>query len=72
MTEQTLRCPKNCPDRAVGCHSACERYKAYREYIEKRNAFLRKENDAYGYKQDLRTKIQKRLHHDRRTRPKSD
>ena len=26
-----------CKDRHIGCHGACERYKAYREKIDERN-----------------------------------
>lgn len=29
----------NCPDRAIGCHGHCERYKAFREGREKEYAF---------------------------------
>ena len=31
-------CAKDCPDRAMGCHQNCERYKPYREWYEKMNA----------------------------------
>lgn len=34
-----MRTPcKGCEDRKVGCHSSCEKYKAYREIIDKGEA----------------------------------
>lgn len=43
-------CHKHCPDRAVECHISCERYKAYRNYLDERNEQIRKEKAVYGYK----------------------
>lgn len=36
----------NCPDRCVGCHSTCEKYKAFRAVCDKANEARRKENSA--------------------------
>ena len=43
-------CHKHCPDRAVGCHSFCERYKAYRKYLNEKNEAIRQEDIICGYK----------------------
>lgn len=41
------KCPcHNCPDRYVGCHSLCERYKAFREEIRKLNEKINKVKEA--------------------------
>lgn len=29
-------CVPDCPDRAVGCHGTCERYKAWKKEVEER------------------------------------
>ncbi len=51
---------KNCPDRAVGCHSICEEYIAFdkgrKEFIENRN----RKNELYAHKRELITKRIKR------------
>lgn len=39
----------HCPDRAPGCHSVCEKYRAYRAELDERNAAARRAaavNDA--------------------------
>ena len=40
---------KDCVDRAVGCHSACDKYKKFaydrKEYVRKVNAYRRKERE---------------------------
>ena len=32
---------KDCPDRVIGCHSNCERYKAFRRALEAEKAHTR-------------------------------
>ena len=32
-----------CTDREVGCHSVCERYKSWRDFIDERNETIRRE-----------------------------
>lgn len=44
-----IPCHKHCPDRAVGCHISCERYKEYRNYLDEKNEQIRKENILIGY-----------------------
>jgi hypothetical protein len=44
-----ISCHKGCPDRAVGCHGYCERYKAYRKQLDEENAQKRKLNVISGY-----------------------
>lgn len=41
---------KGCTRRAVGCHSSCEMYKAYRKYLDEKNEAIRQEDIIYGYK----------------------
>lgn len=40
---------KDCNDRCVGCHSNCDRYKEFREVVDKRNNQKRE----YRKKQDV-------------------
>ena len=35
----------DCPDRAVGCHGKCKRYKAWQEYKEVERAARREHNE---------------------------
>ena len=46
---ERMGCPNECPDRVIGCHSTCERYKTYREYLDKINRARLAENDANAY-----------------------
>ena len=48
-----LKAPcKNCPDRSLGCHDHCEKYKAYKQEHKELNDLKRKaiqsENDWYA------------------------
>lgn len=36
---------QDCPDRQVGCHSKCEKYREWKEMVEKANA------NRYAYKE---------------------
>lgn len=44
----TIPCGKDCPERAVGCHSSCERYQEYRAYLDARNGATQQENNVLG------------------------
>jgi hypothetical protein len=50
-------CAKNCPERGVGCHISCKRYKAYREYLDEQNALKRHEECVVAYMHDRKEKI---------------
>lgn len=43
-------CARDCPDRAIGCHGKCEKYKAYRaecdQMMDKRYQNKRKSHEA--------------------------
>ena len=57
----TIPCHKHCPDRAVGCHSSCERYKAYRKYLDERSEAIRQEKAIYGYKSIKKRQMDKKM-----------
>lgn len=38
---------KDCPDREVGCHGECEKYKAYAEACAKQREKRRDENELH-------------------------
>lgn len=43
LGRKTISCCYGCPDRHGGCHGSCEKYKAYREELDAKNAeFMRK------------------------------
>ena len=46
---------KDCVNRVVGCHSACDQYKKFanerKEYVRKVNAYRRKEREYMEVKQ---------------------
>lgn len=49
-------CPPECPERKAGCHSNCERYKAYRKKADE-NMVNRHENaKEFDYFQDRHLK----------------
>ena len=41
-------CGKNCPNRTLGCHSACAPYKKWEERRRKIKSALNKEKDMLG------------------------
>lgn len=56
----TIPCGQDCPDRAVGCHSSCERYREYRAHLDARNSVIQHENSVLGgYLKKRREKIDK-------------
>lgn len=48
---------KDCPDRYIGCHSMCERYKAFREELDELNEKIYKakerERDIDRYEREM-------------------
>lgn len=63
MTNRLHSPCKDCPDRVVGCHGKCEKYKAYRVEVDK----LRVARAEKSYEHDpvncyLRTRKIKQLH----------
>jgi hypothetical protein len=55
---------KDCTDRHINCHSTCERYKAWREELDKRNEKIRevknRENDIRNYEVEFCRKNKRR------------
>lgn len=51
---------KNCKDRFVGCHSSCEKYKAFKEENEKFKAQVRRERDMFNFFMACQYKVHKR------------
>ena len=49
----------HCPDRKVGCHSECHRYKVYQEQIDDLKKKKRVENDFKEYMMDQRERMRK-------------
>ena len=43
MTEQLIRCCKNCQTRSINCHATCEKYFEYRKWRSEVNAARQKE-----------------------------
>lgn len=52
-------CARDCPERSVGCHSSCKRYKAYREYLDEQNALKRAKECVVAYVIDKKRKGRK-------------
>jgi hypothetical protein len=44
----TLKGCKDCPDREVGCHSKCKRYKDFKKECEKRSEARRKDQQGWS------------------------
>ena len=57
-----------CPDRVVGCHGKCERYKAYRDAIDSIHAVKDRDKEMDTYQRIKRDKI---IHASRRKRRNS-
>lgn len=53
-----IKCCKDCPDRHVGCHGTCERYKAERAEMDRLKERMKNDDDFHRYKQE---KIVKRI-----------
>lgn len=51
---------KECPERVVGCHSACIRYKAYLESQKERRKANMRDSTVMGYITDEVRKSKKR------------
>lgn len=67
MMSTTVRFPcKDCKDRAVGCHSICQKYIATKEMVEQEKKNPKAELALYVqmelYKMDTIRKVQKRRH----------
>ena len=56
MDKVTKAC-LNCPDRVVGCHGKCDRYKAYRDDIDSKHAAKDRTKDTDAYKRIKRDKF---------------
>lgn len=41
---------KDCPDRILGCHTTCEKYKCYKEEYKEKTQELDKLREYYDYK----------------------
>lgn len=52
---------KDCPDRSPGCHSRCERYKAYREVKDKEYAWRHEQYVLDIPTADLERKVRRKL-----------
>lgn len=50
----------NCPDRHVGCHSRCDRYKAFRTHRDAELAARSKRNDEDAAMFDIARKLRRR------------
>lgn len=54
---------KNCEDRMVGCHSTCEKYKAFQQENDANNKIIRenrkKENDIVSFRVEAIRKYNK-------------
>ena len=53
-----IKCCKDCPDRHVGCHGTCEKYKKERAEMDSLKARMKNDDDFHRYKQE---KIVKRI-----------
>lgn len=58
---------KDCPDRKVKCHSSCEKYKEYREYLDKIHQAMTAEDDVNDF---LKTQGERRHKHPNRMKRK--
>lgn len=41
---------RDCPDRILGCHTTCEKYKCYKEEYKEKTQELAKLREYYDYK----------------------
>ena len=55
-----LPCSKVCPDRRVGCHSSCPKYKDFRDELDRINARRKAENDLENDYRSVRKKHKER------------
>lgn len=58
---------KGCAERHVGCHSTCERYKAFRKALEEKRMRERMENEAtYSLIEQAQRRKEERRRKDKR------
>lgn len=50
----------DCPDRAVGCHVKCKRYKAWQEFKEVERAARREHNEKNTALYEMARKLRRR------------
>lgn len=56
-----------CSDRRVGCHSECEKYKAFKAECEEERQKRLKDNEFNGYKsRSAEKRLRHRLNHNKR------
>lgn len=53
-------CHQHCPDRASDCHCACEKYKAYKEWLEQEKLLKRQSNAIFGYKHEKKEEYRRK------------
>ena len=60
ITPVTPPCMPDCPDRAVGCHGTCERYRAFRGQVDEINARrLREEKIRWALSAKARGRVRR-------------
>lgn len=55
-----IPCHKHCPDREIGCHSSCERYKEYRGYRDFIISERARDKQVRDYDVDTSRRLKKR------------
>lgn len=50
-------CKRNCPEREMGCHGKCGRYRDFRQELDKENEQKRKVVEGYAYAHDIRERM---------------
>ena len=56
---------KNCSDRILHCHSSCERYKQYRDILDKRKSEKAAENEEKAFHDDVKKAVKRAAAHKR-------
>lgn len=52
---------KDCPDRSMTCHISCERYRLFKEELQRRKDKEKIDNDIRNYRNETITKTKDKL-----------
>lgn len=62
-----IECPcKGCTDRKIGCHSWCDKYKAFAVEQRSKNASIRKQKEALSQYLDMKQDVVEKAKRKRR------
>lgn len=60
MSQKNNACCYECPDREIGCHSKCEKYKKFRKELDKKKKSIKDQNARFAVNRPYRERYRKK------------